>query len=98
MPIVPPGSKILVTGANGFIAVWLIRTLLEKGYSVRGVVRSPSKGEYLSKLFRESLAYGEKFELCYVEDMLMVRGSALDFALRVEMGYLEYRPLIFQCF
>jgi nucleoside-diphosphate-sugar epimerase len=85
MPIPPPGSKILVTGANGFIAVWLIRTLLEKGYSVRGVVRSPSKGEYLRKLFCESLAYGEKFELCYVEDMLAVRRSAPDYVLRVEM-------------
>ena len=38
-------EKVLVTGASGFIATWLIRTLLEKGYAVRGTVRSKDKGQ-----------------------------------------------------
>ena len=38
--VIPPGSKVLVTGANGYIAIWLVAMLLEKGYSVRGTVRS----------------------------------------------------------
>ncbi|KAH6891736.1 hypothetical protein BKA70DRAFT_1537574 [Coprinopsis sp. MPI-PUGE-AT-0042] len=35
MPTVAPGAKVLVTGANGYIAMWTVRKLLEKGYSVR---------------------------------------------------------------
>ncbi|KAF8625649.1 hypothetical protein AX15_005270 [Amanita polypyramis BW_CC] len=66
MPVVPPGSKILVSGANGFIAVWLVRTLLEQGYAVRGTVRSKEKSAFLIDLFK---SYGDKFELFVVEDI-----------------------------
>nr|BAE48787.1 cinnamoyl-CoA reductase [Codonopsis lanceolata] len=39
----PPVSNqvICVTGAGGFIASWMVKLLLEKGYSVRGTVRNP---------------------------------------------------------
>ncbi|PFH46935.1 hypothetical protein AMATHDRAFT_68786 [Amanita thiersii Skay4041] len=66
MPYVPKGSRILVTGANGFIAVWLVRSLLEQGYSVRGTVRSMAKGTYLTNMFKQ---YGDKFEIIIVEDL-----------------------------
>ncbi|KAF8635888.1 hypothetical protein AX15_000068 [Amanita polypyramis BW_CC] len=66
MPIVAPGSKVLVTGANGHIATWVIRTLLEQGYTVRGTVRSQAKGAFLLDLFK---SYGDKLELVVVEDL-----------------------------
>ncbi|EIW85968.1 D-lactaldehyde dehydrogenase [Coniophora puteana RWD-64-598 SS2] len=66
MPTVQPPAKILVTGANGFVAVWVVRTLLERGYTVRGTVRSADKGEHLKKLFS---SYGDKLELVVVEDI-----------------------------
>ena len=69
MPTVQSG-KVLVTGANGYIALWLVKKLLDEGYSVRGTVRSASKGVYLSKLFA---SYGDKFELVVVEDITKVR-------------------------
>lgn len=34
---------ILVTGANSYIGGWIIKYLLDKGYNVRGTVRSKSK-------------------------------------------------------
>ena len=34
---------ILVTGANSFIGTWIVQYLLEKGYDVRGTVRSQAK-------------------------------------------------------
>lgn len=37
----PQGSRVLVTGANGFIASHAILHLLQRGYSVRGTVRKP---------------------------------------------------------
>jgi nucleoside-diphosphate-sugar epimerase len=71
MPAVEPGSKILVTGANGYIATWLIGTLLEQGYAVRGTVRSETKGAHLLEMYK---SYGDRFELVIVEDSTMVRG------------------------
>ncbi|KAL0533248.1 hypothetical protein IC582_030464 [Cucumis melo] len=35
------GQIVCVTGAGGFIASWLVKLLLEKGYIVRGTVRNP---------------------------------------------------------
>jgi nucleoside-diphosphate-sugar epimerase len=66
--IVPP-AKALVTGANGYIAAWVVRTLLEQGYNVIGTVRSTSKGEHLKRLFS---AYNDKFELAVIEDITKV--------------------------
>jgi len=36
-------ETILVTGASAFIGGWIIKVLLDKGYNVRGTVRSPEK-------------------------------------------------------
>lgn len=36
-------ETILVTGGTGFLAGWVIRRLLEKGYGVRTTVRSENK-------------------------------------------------------
>lgn len=35
------GETVCVTGAGGYIASWLVKVLLEKGYTVRGTVRNP---------------------------------------------------------
>ncbi|KAJ7666346.1 D-lactaldehyde dehydrogenase [Mycena rosella] len=57
---------VLISGANGYIAVWVVRTLLEEGFSVRGAVCSAEKGKHLSELFAP---YGDKFELAIVPDI-----------------------------
>ncbi len=46
-------APVLVTGASGYIASWLVRYLLEDGFIVRGSVRSlrdPEKTEHLQRL------------------------------------------------
>ncbi|KAF9507606.1 hypothetical protein BS47DRAFT_1385067 [Hydnum rufescens UP504] len=55
-PITSP-SRILVTGANGYIATWIIKAILDNGHTVIGTVRSSSKGEYLRKLFGDKFSY-----------------------------------------
>ncbi len=45
----PPGP-VLVTGANGYVASWLVKRLLERGFDVHGTVRdplNPTKTEHL---------------------------------------------------
>ena len=63
---VSPRSKVLVTGANGFVAIYVVQRLLQEGYAVRGTVRSAAKGEHLKKVFAE---YGDRFEIVIVEDI-----------------------------
>lgn len=77
MPAVAPPSKVLVTGANGFIAIWVVRRLLEKGYAVRGTVRSESKAAHLRQLFS---SYGDKHEVVIVEDI--TKEGAFDEAVK----------------
>ncbi|KAL6299277.1 NAD-P-binding protein [Sparassis latifolia] len=78
MPAVTPGTgKVLVTGANGYIAIWVVRTLLEQGYAVRGTVRSHSKAKHLHKTFK---SYGDKLEIVIVEDI--TKEGAFDEAVK----------------
>ncbi|KAH9166716.1 D-lactaldehyde dehydrogenase [Lactarius sanguifluus] len=66
MVAVSPPAKVLVTGVNGYLAVWIVKKYLEAGYSVRGTVRSLSKSAFLKEQFAE---YGERLELVMVEDI-----------------------------
>ena len=71
MPSANKGSKVLVSGANGYIAMWVVRTLLERGYIVRGTVRTEDKGKFLIEYFK-SLGFGDKFEVVVVDDFVKV--------------------------
>ncbi|KAI0319986.1 NAD-P-binding protein [Amylostereum chailletii] len=60
-------AKVLVSGVNGYLGVWVARKLLEADYSVRGTVRSVAKsGDHLNNLFA---SYGDKWELVEVPDI-----------------------------
>ncbi|KAH6904343.1 D-lactaldehyde dehydrogenase [Coprinopsis sp. MPI-PUGE-AT-0042] len=66
MPTISSGDKVLVTGANGYIAIWIVQKLLEKGYYVRAAVRAPGKAKHLQDLFK---SYSDKLEFAYVPDI-----------------------------
>jgi nucleoside-diphosphate-sugar epimerase len=70
-------AKILLTGANGYLATWIVKKYLEAGYSVRGTVRSLSKGAFLKDKFAH---YGDRFELVVVEDI--TKDGAFDEAVK----------------
>jgi len=71
MPAVEKGAKVLVSGANGFLAMWVVRILLERGFSVRGTVRSADKEKHVIEYFT-LLGYGDKIDVVVVEDIAKV--------------------------
>jgi len=77
MVAVSSPAKVLVTGANGYVATWITKKYLEAGYSIRGAVRSLSKSAFLNDEFGH---YGERFELVVVEDIS--RDGAFDEAVK----------------
>jgi uncharacterized protein YbjT (DUF2867 family) len=71
MGIITAPSKILVTGANGYVAMWIINLLLNAGYSVRGAVRKLEKSKDLVSRFSDFVETG-KLEFAVIEDMTVV--------------------------
>ncbi|RPD53812.1 NAD(P)-binding protein [Lentinus tigrinus ALCF2SS1-7] len=55
MPTISSNDKVLVTGANGYIGLWVVRYLLEHGYLIRAAVRSDDKGKALQDIFQQKL-------------------------------------------
>jgi nucleoside-diphosphate-sugar epimerase len=68
MPRVLPPAKVLVTGANGYLGTWIVRTLLERGYAVRGAVRNEAKAGFLKDVF----AGYEGLQVAVTGDLLAV--------------------------
>lgn len=59
-----PKHRVLITGANGFVAIHIISYLLERGHSVVGTVRSHKKGRHVLEKFK-----GQAFEIVIVEEL-----------------------------
>ncbi|KIW12705.1 hypothetical protein PV08_09983 [Exophiala spinifera] len=60
------GGTVLVTGATGFVGVWIVKKLLESGYQVKCAVRNDSKAQHLKNLFASHL---EQLQLTPVGDI-----------------------------
>lgn len=92
MPVIQPPSKVLVSGANGYIAMWVIRNLLEHGYSVRGTVCSVREGEHAKKYFAD---YGAKFDIVLVEDITKM--GAFDEAVKGVDAVAHIASPVYSC-
>ncbi|GAA5878181.1 hypothetical protein JCM16303_002873 [Sporobolomyces ruberrimus] len=66
MPTVTEQAHVLLTGASGFLAAHIAQQLVERGFRVRGTVRSKEKGEYLTK---QLLKDAKNWEYVIVEDV-----------------------------
>ncbi|EST07003.1 3-beta hydroxysteroid dehydrogenase/isomerase [Kalmanozyma brasiliensis GHG001] len=66
MPAINSNSHVLVTGGSGFIAIWCVYQLLERGHKVRATVRSDDKGKYLQSVFSK---YGDSLSYAIAEDL-----------------------------
>ena len=64
-------NPILVTGATGYIASWIIKMLIEEGHTVHGTVRSLQKKEkysHLSEIDKSGKGTLKLFEADLLED------------------------------
>jgi dihydroflavonol-4-reductase len=66
-------SPVLVTGATGYVAGWVVKRLLEEGFTVHAAVRDPSNAEKLKYL--NALAEQASGTIRYFRSDLMERGS-----------------------
>lgn len=67
---IEPGSLVVVTGANGFIASHTVYNLLLAGYRVLGTVRSQSKGDAITSTISQLLPnLSQQFSTAIVPDI-----------------------------
>ncbi|BFI41808.1 hypothetical protein AXG93_3791s1100 [Marchantia polymorpha subsp. ruderalis] len=66
------GRTVAVTGANGFLASWIVKLLLERGYNVRGTVRNPDNLDKVRHLLELP---GAKERLVLYKANLLEEGS-----------------------
>ncbi|KAH6904336.1 D-lactaldehyde dehydrogenase [Coprinopsis sp. MPI-PUGE-AT-0042] len=77
MPTLSSGDKALVTGSNGYLAMWIIRGLVREGLLSQSAVRSAAKGKHLQDYFA---SYSAKFEIAIVPDI--TQEGAFDEAIK----------------
>ncbi len=66
-------KPVLVTGANGYVASWLVKKLLDEGICVHAAVRNPEDTQKVRHLL--DAAQGAKGELKLFEGDLLLAGS-----------------------
>ncbi|KZL76071.1 NAD(P)-binding protein [Colletotrichum tofieldiae] len=76
---IAPGSSVLVTGANGYIASHVVDQLLEAGFNVRGTVRDVKEAAGLLKKWEDKHGK-DRVDLIVVKDI--AAPGALDLAVQ----------------
>ncbi|KAJ8489563.1 hypothetical protein ONZ51_g2839 [Trametes cubensis] len=70
MPIISAPANVLVTGANGYLGLWIVRVLLDRGFSVKGTVRSPAVADSITQFIKEKHPeQAPKFQCLVVPDI-----------------------------
>lgn len=64
-------SRVLVTGATGFIGAHVVDSLLDRGITVRGATRSFSKGEQMRAARPD---HASRLEFVQIEDFSKLGG------------------------
>lgn len=66
-------KPVLVTGATGYVASWLVKKLLDEGFTVHAAVRNPKKKEKLAHL--DKIAENSSGKINYFKSDLLDKGS-----------------------
>jgi nucleoside-diphosphate-sugar epimerase len=66
-------APVLVTGATGFVAAWIVKKLLEEGFTVHAAVRNPDNEEKVAHL--NEMAAEAESQIKYFKADLLDEGS-----------------------
>ncbi|KNG49345.1 aldehyde reductase [Stemphylium lycopersici] len=86
--VIPAGSLILVTGANGYLGCRFSNTLIQQGYKVRGVVRDLERCEHVKAFFGKRYGNDGRFEMVQVPDL--TADGAFDAAVKGCAGFVHF--------
>jgi len=92
MTAIDPVAPVLVTGGGGYVASWIVRYLLEDGYTVRATVRDPAKPKGLEHLHAMSAAHPGKLTLWAAD--LLDEGSFTDAMRGCELVFHTASPFL----
>lgn len=83
-------KPVLVTGATGYVAGWLVKRLLEEGLTVHAAVRNPKDEKKLAHL--NALAESSPGKIIYFATDLLKDGSYLEAMKGCELVYHTASP------
>lgn len=92
MKIIDKSKPVLVTGANGYVASWLVKKLLEEGMTVHAAVRNPADEEKVGHLTKA--AENAKGILKFFKADLLTRGAYKEAMEGCELVFHTASPFI----
>lgn len=85
-------KPVLVTGATGYVAGWLVKKLLEEGLTVHAAVRNPQKQEKIQHL--NEMAANSSGTIRYFKSDLLQEGSYAEAMADCELVYHTASPFL----
>ncbi|TNF32365.1 MAG: NAD-dependent epimerase/dehydratase family protein [Deltaproteobacteria bacterium] len=73
MATIDPKAPVMVTGATGYVAGWLVKTLLDRGHTVHAAVRDPGNAKKRAHL--DAMAEAAPGEIRYFAADLLTEGA-----------------------
>ena len=92
MQTIDRSKPIFVSGANGYVASWLVKKLLEEGLTVHAAVRNPNDENKVGHL--KEIAKNTKGELKLFQADLLIPGSYEEAMKGCELVYHTASPFI----
>lgn len=90
MKQIDKSKPVLVTGANGYVASWLVKKLLEESFIVHAAVRDPENKKKISHL--TDIAAQTKGEIKFFKADLLKKGSYAEAMEGCELVYHTASP------
>lgn len=85
-------KPVLVTGANGYVASWLVKQLLDDGITVHAAVRNPNNDKKVGHL--KDLASKAKGEIVFFKADLLTPGAYTEAMQGCELVYHTASPFV----
>lgn len=85
-------KPVLVTGATGYVAGWLVKKLLDEGITVHAAVRNPDKKEKVKHL--DEMAADAEGEIKYFKADLLTEGAYDEAMKGCELVYHTASPFV----